>query len=84
MREGQSQTSPSEGSLFNLSPMSPIELNRENGIPQPSGVLLPTILDEFNDSVLGEPISYARLEQAPGQSPHYRYLYMHGRRGPHL
>ena len=33
-------------------------------------MLLPTILDEFNDSVLGEPISYARLEQAPGsESP---------------
>ena len=68
--KGQSQTSPSEGSLFNVSPMSPIEPNRENGLPQPSGVLLPTILDEFNDSVLGEPISYARLEQAPGsESP---------------
>ena len=70
VREGQSQTSPSEGSLFNVSPMSPIEPNRDNGMPQPSGVLLPTILDEFNDSVLGEPISYARLEQAPGsESP---------------
>ena len=68
--KGQSQTSPSEGSLFNVSPMSPIEPNRENGLPQPSGVLLPTILDEFNDSVLGEPILYARLEQAPGsESP---------------
>ena len=68
--EGQSQISPSEGSLFNVSPLSPIEPNRENGMPQPSGVLLPTILDEFNDSVLGEPISYARLGQAPGpESP---------------
>ena len=68
--KGQSQTSPSEGSLFKVSAMSPIEPNRENGLPQPSGVLLPTILDEFNDSVLGEPISYARLEQAPGsESP---------------
>ena len=70
IREGQSQISPSEGSLFNVSPLSPIEPNRENGMPQCSGVLLPTILDEFNDSVLGEPISYARLEQAPGpESP---------------
>ena len=69
-REGQSQISPSEGSLFNVSPLSPIEPNWENGMPQPSGVLLPTILDEFNDSVLGEPISYARIEQAPGsESP---------------
>ena len=70
VREGQSQISPSEGSLFNVSPLSPIEPNRENGMPQPSGVLLPTILDEFNDSVQGEPISFARLEQAPGsESP---------------
>ena len=72
----QSQTSPSEGSLFNVSPMTPIEPNRENGLPQPSGVLLPTILDEFNDSVLREPISYARLEQAPGsESPHLPPVY---------
>ena len=70
VKEGQSETSPSEGSLFNVSPISPIEPNRENGMPQPSGVLLPTILDEFNDSVLGESILYARLEQAPGSGPH--------------
>ena len=39
-------------------------------MPQPSGVLLPTILDEFNDSVLGEPISCARIEQLLGlESP---------------
>ena len=70
VKEGQSQISPSEGSLFNVSPLSPNEPNRENGMPQPNGVLLPTILDEFNDSVLGETISYARLEQAPGsESP---------------
>ena len=76
VRKSQSQTSLSEGSLFNVSPMSPIEPNRENGLPQPSGVLLPTILDEFNDSVLGEPISYARLEQAPGsESPHLLPVY---------
>ena len=68
VREGQSQNSPSEGSLFNVSPLSPVV--RPNGMPQPSGVLLPTILDEFNDSVLGEPISYARIEQVPGsESP---------------
>ena len=70
VKEGQSQISPSADSLFNVSPLSPIEPNRENGMPQPNGVLLPTILYEFNDSVLGEPISYARLEQAPGsESP---------------
>ena len=76
VRKGQSQISPSEGSLFNVSPMSPIKPNRENGLPQPSGMLLPTILDEFNDSVLGEPISYARLEEAPGsESPHLLPVY---------
>ena len=70
VREDQSQISPSDGSFFDVSPLSPIEPNQEKGMPQPSGVLLPTILDEFNDSVLGEPISYARLEQAPGpESP---------------
>ena len=70
VKEGQSQISLSEDSLFNVSPLSPIEPNRENGKPQPNGVLLPTILDEFSDSVLGEPISYARLQQAPGsESP---------------
>ena len=42
-----SQISPSEDSLFNVSPLSPIETNR-------------------------------------GRSPHYRYLYTHGRRKPHL
>ena len=83
VKEDQSQISASADSLFNVSPLSPIEPNRENGMPQPNGVLLPTILDEFNDSVLGGPISYARLEQARGRSPHYRYLYTHGRRGPH-
>ena len=76
MREGQSQVSPSEDSLLNVSPLSPIEPNRDEGMSQPSGVLLPTILDEFNDSVLGEPISYAHLEQAPGpESPLSLHVY---------
>ena len=70
MKEGQSQISPSSDSLFNVSPLSPIDPNRENGMPKPNGMLLPTLLDEFNYSVLGQPISYARLEQAPGsESP---------------
>ena len=39
--------------------------------PPPSeGVLLPTMLDDFDDSVLGDPITYARREQFPGfESP---------------
>ena len=70
VQEGQSQISPSLDSLFNVSPISPIGPNREKEMPKPDGRLLPTLLDEFNDSVLGEPISYARLEQAPGsESP---------------
>ena len=73
VREGQYQNVPSEGSLFNVSPLSPeivIQPTRENGTTQPEGVLLPTILDDFNDSVLGDPISYARIEQVPGsESP---------------
>ena len=73
VREGHSQNVPSEGSLFNVSPLSPeivVQPTRENGTTQPQGVLLPTILDDFNDSVLGDPISYARIEQVPGsESP---------------
>ena len=53
-----------------MSPISPIIPNREKEMPKPDGRLLPTLSDEFNDSVLGKPISYARLEQAPGsESP---------------
>ena len=32
----------------------------------PDGVLLPTTLDDFSDSVLGDPITYAQCEQIPG------------------
>ena len=56
VQEGQSQISPSSDSLFNVSPLSPIDINQEKEMPKP----------EFNDSALGEPISYARLEQTPG------------------
>ena len=56
--------------------MSPLSLElvvwptREGGVTQSEGVLLPTMLDDFNDSVLGDPISYARIEQLPGsESP---------------
>ena len=56
-----------------MSPLSPeivVQPTRENGTAQPEGVLLLTILDDFNDSVLGDPISYARIEQVPGsESP---------------
>ena len=38
---------------------------------RPAGrVLLPRTIDDFDDSVLGDPISYARCEQFPGsESP---------------
>ena len=43
---------------------------REGGATQPEGMLLPKMLDDFNDSVLGDPISYARNDQLPGsESP---------------
>ena len=60
--EGHSQNVPSEGSLFTVSPLSPelvVRPAREGGATQPEGVLLPAMLDDFNDSVLGDPISYA-------------------------
>ena len=46
VKEGQSQISQSLDSLFNVSPLSPIDPNRENRMPKPNGVLLPTLLDE--------------------------------------
>ena len=73
VREGQSQSESDEGSLFNVSPLSPelvVRPAREGGATQPEGMLLPTMLDDFNDSVLGDPISYAPIDQLPGsESP---------------
>ena len=77
VREGQSQSEPDEGSVFNVSPLSPelvVRTAREGGATQPEGMLLPTMLDDFNDSVLGDPISYARIYQLPGsESPVYAW-----------
>ena len=62
-----------EGSLFNVSPPSPglvVRSTREGGAAPSEGVLLPTMLGDFDDSVLGDPITYARIEQPPGsESP---------------
>ena len=73
VREGHSQNVPGEGSLFNVSPLSPVLVvrpTREGGAAPSEGVLLPTMLEDFDDSVLGDPISYARFEQLPGsESP---------------
>ena len=73
MREGLSQNNSVEGSLFNVSPLSlglVVRPTREGGTAPSEGVLLPTMLGDFNDSVLGDPITYARIEQLPGsESP---------------
>ena len=73
VREGHSQDVPDEGSLFNVSPLSPglvVRPTRGSGAAPSEGVLLPTMLEDFDDSVLGDPISYARFEQFPGsESP---------------
>ena len=73
VREGHSQDVPDGGSLFNVSPLSPglvVRPTREDGAAPSEGVLLPTRLEDFDDSVLGDPISYARFEQFLGsESP---------------
>ena len=73
VREGLSQNSSGEGSLFNVSPLSPglvVRPTREGGAAPSEGVLLQTMLGDFNDSVLGDSITYARIEQLPGsESP---------------
>ena len=68
VQAGHSQDVPDKGSLFNVSPLSPGLLFRPS--PPTEGVLLPPTLDDFNDSVLGDPITYARCEQFSGsESP---------------
>ena len=73
VREGHSQDVPDEGNLLNVSPLSPgfvVRPTRGSGAAPFEGVLLPTMLEDFDDSVLGDPISYARFEQFPGsESP---------------
>ena len=73
VREGHSQNVPGEGSLLNVSLLSPglvVRPTREGGAAPSEGVLLPTMLEDFDDSVLGDPISFARFEQLPGsESP---------------
>ena len=69
VRAGQSQEVPEDGSLFNMSPLSPGFLICPSGAagqhPE-AGVLLPSAFDGFDDSVLGDPIAYAQCEQIPG------------------
>ena len=73
VQAGRSQDVPDEGSLFNVSPLSPgllFQPTRGGQSPPAEGILLPTTLDDFDDSVLGDPITYARCEHFPGsESP---------------
>ena len=65
---GRSQDVPEEGSLFHVSPFPPGFLTRPSrDSPQfpPEGVLLPTTMDDFSDSDLGAPITYAQCELIP-------------------
>ena len=68
-REGLSQNGSGEGSLFNVSPLSPglvVRPSRDGGAALSEGVML----WDFDDSVLGDPITYAQIEQLPGsESP---------------
>ena len=70
---GHSQDVPDEGSFFNVSPLSPglfFRPPRGSKSPPTGGVLLPTTLENFDDSVLGDPITYAWCEKFPGsESP---------------
>ena len=66
---GCSQDVPEEGNLFHVSPVSPEFLNRplQDALQFPlEGVLLPTTMDDFSDSDLGAPITYAQCELIPG------------------
>ena len=68
VQEGSSQDAPDEGSLFNVSPISPGFLFRPSRADQQLlsyGLLLPTMLDDFN-VLVGEPITYTRCEPIPG------------------
>ena len=60
---GRSQAVPDEDSSFSVSPLSPglfFRLTRGSTSPPAGGVLLPTTLDDFDDSVLGDPFTYTR------------------------
>ena len=69
VQAGCSQDVPEEGSLFHVSPVSPGFLTRPSWDAPPftpEGVLLPSTIDDFSDSDLGAPITYAQCELIPG------------------
>ena len=56
-------------SLFHVSPISPGFLSRPLREAQPfplEGILLPSTMDDFSDSDIGAPITYAQCELIPG------------------
>ena len=69
VQEGRSQEVPEDGSLFNVSPVSPGFLMCPSGAtgqhPE-AGLQLPSALDSFSDLVLGDPIAFAQCAQIPG------------------
>ena len=69
VQAGRSQEVPEDGSLFNVSPVSPRFLMRPSGAAGQhleAWLLLPSALDGFSDSVLGDPIAFAQCAQIPG------------------
>ena len=66
---GRSQAVQDEDSSFSVASLSPglfVRPPRGSSSPPAGGVLLPKTLDDFDYSVLGDPIPYARCEQVPG------------------
>ena len=69
VQAGRSQDVPDDGSLFNVSPVSPGFLMRPSGtaVQQPgAGLSLPSALDSSSDPVLGKPIAFAQCALIPG------------------
>ena len=65
----KSQDVPDEGSVFDVSPVTPGCLMRPLGaaVQQPGACLpLPQALDTFSDPVLGDPIAFAQCALIPG------------------
>ena len=82
VREGQSQSEPDEGSLFNVSPLSPevvVRPAREGRATQPEGMLLPTSMIRL------WVIRYLmpELTSFRGRNPHFHCLCTHGHRDRH-
>ena len=69
VQAGRSQDILEEGSLFHVSPVSLGFLTRPSrSVPQfpLEEVLLPSTIDDFSDSALGAPLTFAQCELIPG------------------